>query len=70
MALFVRYLLGRLWAYGHQTRQGGWVQARKTPRENKILKLQAVAMEMTKLSHSSGIGPMVVNFSWSQRTPP
>ena len=29
MALSVRYLLGRLLAYGHQTRQGGWVRARK-----------------------------------------
>ena len=45
MALFVRCLLGRLWAYGRQTWLEGRVRARKRARENKILTFQMVAME-------------------------
>ncbi len=63
MALFVCYLLGRLWAYGHQTWQGGREWSRKTPRENEILKFQTVAMETGKFSHGPGIDPMVLTFS-------
>ena len=60
--VFVRLLLGRLWTYGCQTWQGGLGGARKTPRENEILKFQMVAMETRKFSHGPGIGPMMLNF--------
>ena len=61
VCLFVRELLRRLWVHGHQTWQGGRGQARKTPRENKILKFQLVAMETRKFSPGSDIGPMMLN---------
>ncbi len=34
--------------------QGGQGQARKTPRENEILKFQIFAIETRKLSHGPG----------------
>ncbi len=61
--LFGRYLLGRLWAYGGQTWQGGAGWSQKRARENEILKFQSVAMETRKFSHTSGISLMVLNFS-------
>ncbi len=64
MALFVCYLRGRLWVYGHQTRQGGSGGARKTPRENEILKFGTVAMEIRKFSHGLDNAPMMLNFLW------
>ena len=57
----MRYLLGHLLTYRHQTRQGGAGGARKTPRENEILNFQTVAMETRKFSHGPGIGPMMMN---------
>ena len=62
--LFVRLLLGRLWTYAGQTWQGGPAGARKTPRENEILKFQMVAMETRKFSHGSDIGLIALNFLW------
>ncbi len=62
--LFGRYLLGRLRTYGHQTWQGGPGGARKTPRENEILKFGTVAMEIKKFSHVLDNAPMMLNFLW------
>ena len=46
--LFVRYLLGRLWTYGHQTWQGGQGQARKKPRGTRFHGNHHVAMATKK----------------------
>ncbi len=64
MALFVRYLLGRLGTYKHITRQGGPRGAQKTPREKEILKLGTVSMEIKKFSHGLDNAAMMLNFLW------
>ena len=50
VALFVRYLLGRLSAYKYQIWQGSQVRARKRARENEILKFHTVVMKIGGLA--------------------